>query len=470
MSDPRTRSRMSRKRAPGRRVLAGAVTATLGLGTVATTGPASAATAPVATHYTGSLADGASWVGDVPANWNGVLLLYSHGYGNLTATDAPDPTTKTDLLADGYALVGSSYSGGSLWALASATSDQFGALAAMRKKIARPRHTLAFGTSMGGLVSAQQAQRANGRIDGALTTCGLVGGAVNLNNYQLDGEYAIARLLAPGQHVKLVDYADAGEANAAAAQLTAAVQKAQRTPAGRARIALAAALLNTPDWQTGTAPPRDYAEQERQEAAWLPEQLAFVIGARPSIEAAAGGNGSWTAGVDYGRLVRGSAFHRQIAALYRKAGLRLGADVRDLTGHADIRPDRSALRTLTRTSTVTGHLDVPELDLHTISDQLSPIAFENWYAGQVRRAGDGRLLRQAYVQAIGHCNFTSAELVAGVQAVRRRVSTGHWGDTRPAALNRAASATGFGSSAFITYHPPRFVNARRYWPGRWHHR
>ena len=32
-----------------------------------------------------------TWIADVPANWNGTLLLYSHGFGPLTAADAPDP-------------------------------------------------------------------------------------------------------------------------------------------------------------------------------------------------------------------------------------------------------------------------------------------------------------------------------------------------------------------------------------------
>lgn len=448
-----------------------ALAATLAVTGAICAGPADAApAAPTVTHYTGTLADGATWIADVPANWHGVLVLYSHGYGPLIARDAPDPATQADLLGEGYALVGSSYSGPSWWALASAKDDQFAALAAVQRLIGRPRETLAFGTSMGGLISAQEAQDTRGRIDGALTTCGLVGGGVNLNNYQLDGEYAIAQLLLPGQRVQLVDYVNAGQAAAAVQQLTDAVHQAQATAAGRARIALAAALLNTPDWISGAAPPRDYADQEAQEAAWLPQQLAFVISARPSIEQAAGGNSSWTVGVDYARLVDRSAFHGQIAALYRQAGLSLAADEHDLTRHADIRPDLRALWNLTRTSTLTGRLDVPELDLHTISDQLSPIAWENLYRQQVRRAGDARLFRQAYVGAIGHCNFTSAELVAGLHALQRRVETGHWPDTSAAALNRAATATGYGPTAFVRYDPPPFVNARSYWPFRWPHR
>jgi alpha-beta hydrolase superfamily lysophospholipase len=144
-----------------------------------------AASDAASTHHTGTLADGATWIADVPASWNGTIILFSHGFGPLTAADAPDPATQADLLGLGYALAGSSYSGSSWWALASAAKDQFASLAAVEKITGRPRRTIAWGESMGGLVSAEETQEAQGRIDGTLTTCGLVAGALSLNNYQL---------------------------------------------------------------------------------------------------------------------------------------------------------------------------------------------------------------------------------------------------------------------------------------------
>ena len=48
---------------------------------------------------------------------------------------------------------------------------------------------------------------------------------------------------------------------------------------------------------------------------------------------------------------------------------------------------------------------------------------ENFYARQVRATGDGGLLRQAFVDSFGHCNFSPAELVAGVLALGHRVTT-----------------------------------------------
>lgn len=472
------------KRKPMTLLGAGAAVAALvltGLGgtaaQAATIEAAPAAQATAAAHFTGTLADGATWVADRPDNWNGTLVLYSHGFGSLQAVDAPDPQTKAALLADGYALVGSSYIGPSLWAVAGAAKDQVKAMNAAEQAMGNAHRILALGTSMGGLISAQEAELTRSGIDGALTTCGLLGGGVNLNNYQLDGEYAISELLAPDDNIQLVNYASQDQTQTAIQQLTGAVAEAQNSASGRARTALAAALLQTPDWISGDAPPTDYLAQEAQEASWLPGQLGFVISGRPTIEQAAGGNASWNVGVDYAALIRRSEHFGQVAALYRSAGLDLRADLATLTRNADIAPNAKALKTLTKTSTVTGKLAIPELTMHTISDQLAPISYENWYRKLVDQAGHGSLLRQGFVQSIGHCNFSPAELVGSLKVLESRVATGHWPSTSAAALNHASATTGLGSGRFIDFRPPTFVNARSYDPhhgsgrgGGHHHR
>ena len=149
-----------------------------------------------------------------------------------------------------------------------------------------------------------------------------------------------------------------------------------------------------------------------------------------------------------------SSYKPEIDALYRAAGLDLNADLRSLTRSADIKASGRAVRWMVQTSDNTGRLEVPELDMHTISDQLVPVQQENYYRNTVAFAGRSQLLRQAYVSAQGHCNFTPAELVAGVHAIQQRVDTGRWDHLAdPATLNAAASATGLGSTAFIPYEP-----------------
>jgi hypothetical protein len=421
------------------------------------------APATTSTSYAGLTSDGGSWVGDVPTPWNGTLLLYSHGFGPPQAADAPDATTKQALLDRGYALAGSSYDpAGSWWALGSAVRDQFETLEAVRADLpSRPRRVIAVGTSMGGLISALESERPRHRINGALTTCGLMGGAIALNNYQLDGAYAMARLLAPALSIKLVRFAGPAEGLQTGKQLDAVAQQAQATPAGRARLALAMAFLNVPTWAPGQPMPgrNDYAAQEQQQYDFqfggAFTTMDFVESGRPWIEQAAGGNGSWTVGVDFARLLARSPYAPQVRALYREAGLSLDADVATLTAGADIRADANAIDWLRQTSVPAGRLRVPELDLHTISDQLVPVQQENAYRRTVRAAGAQRLLRQAYVERQGHCNFTPAELVAGVLAVEHRVKRGRWdGLATPWALQGAATGLGLGDAAFVPFQPP----------------
>jgi hypothetical protein len=61
---------------------------------------------------TGELADGATWSIQSPEDWNGTLLVYSHGMATAgqpnPAQHASDPTTATALLDEGYALAGTS--------------------------------------------------------------------------------------------------------------------------------------------------------------------------------------------------------------------------------------------------------------------------------------------------------------------------------------------------------------------------
>jgi hypothetical protein len=448
-----------------------------GLAVLASAGAIAASTASAqsaSTHYTGTLRDGATWIADVPSSWNGTLLLYSHGYGPPVVQPLPPPVQNA-LLGMGYAVAASSYDPhGSWWALGSAVRDQFQTLATVERTVLphAPSRVYALGVSMGGLVSALEDQDSNGRLNGALTTCGLVGGGLNLNQYQLDGEYAISQLLAPGQSIQLTNFVDGpaqnfADSNAAAAKLEAAAQSAQQTPQGRARLALAMAFLNVSPWGGSSIPNiYDYSGQESgqyQDYFTGPPgftAIAFIVTGREQIEQAAGGESAGTVGVDFARLLHESSYYPEVRALYNEAGLSLRDDLATLTSNANLRPDRAAYRWLSETSVPTGRLQVPELDIHTISDQLIPVQNERWYHALVARAGDRDLLRQAFTLSQGHCNFTTADTVAGLQALDSRVNTGTWRNVATSAsLDAAANAlpTSLGGGNFVPFWPERLT-------------
>jgi hypothetical protein len=426
---------------------------------------ASASAATTTTSYSGTLADSAQWIAQVPADWNGTVMLYSHGFGPLTAADAPSPGSAAQLLAQGYALVGSSYDvNGSWWALDTAVSDQFGSLSAfLAASGLHPQRTLAVGTSMGGLINSLIDQESYGRVQGAVTFCGLVAGGVDLNNYQLNAEYAMTELLPGAAGVPIRDYASMAAGTTAGAELSAAVASSQSTAAGRARIALSAALLNETDWTTGATPPAagDYAGQELQEEEMLTSgQLSFIESARYMISLAEGGDSGYNIGVDYGALIRESPYYGEIQALYKAAGLNLRADIATLDEHENYAPEGNSLYRTQATSVNTGQLQVPELDVHTVSDQLAPVPFEATYAERVALAGSSPLLRQVYANAIGHCNFTDADMVAAIDAMNNVVVQRHWTPgVTVTALNDAANALAptLGGGNFITDQPNPLV-------------
>jgi len=466
----------------GRKTLAALAAASL-VGALALT-PATSGAQATSQSLSGTTSDGSQWIADVPSPWNGTVLLYSHGFGPLVAADAPDPVTQQYLLGQGYALVGSSYDpNGSWWALDTAVGDQFAALSALETQLpAAPRHVIAFGTSMGGLISALEAEQPRTPIDGSLTTCGIVAGGVQLNNYQLDGEYAIDQLLNPTPgSVELVNFDDnpiaglesgyALDALAKTAQDSAPLPGHTISP-GVARLALAMSLMNVADWPPGQAMPSpfNFAAQEQGQYAIefqpaggpspIQTTMDFVEFGRPYIEQADGGNASWDKDVNFTRLVLESSYAPEIITLYREAGLNLWSDLRNLNRNADTTATPSAVYSLEHTSVPTGRLQVPELDLKTISDQLVPVQQENYYRNTVDAAGRGDLLRQAFVQRQLHCNFQPSELVAGVLAVQHRVDSGQWGSVAtPQALE--ASATNLanhdprlGTPAIIPFFPP----------------
>src|ERR1700733_6381560 len=433
----------------------------------------------------GTLADGATYEIQVPANWNCTLFLYSHGYvvpGSANpAQDVGDPVTGAWLLGHGYALAGSSYASTG-WAIQQALTDQIATLNVFDQQVGTPTRTIAWGHSLGGIITAGLIQDYPNRFSAALPMCGVLSGGVATWNTALDSEVAFQELVDPS--VQVVNITDPGT-NLAAAEQAAAT--AQQTAQGRARLALAAALGDTPGWfppLSAEPAANDYAAQEANQYLWDTEvDFPFVFDFRAELEARAGGNPSWTTGVNFFSQLAHSADLREVLALYKAAGLNLGADLAQLNRAARVTADPSAVRYLAKYISFNGHLSIPVLTMHTTGDGLVVPENEQAYASVVQRAGNGRLLRQIFVSRAGHCAFPPAETITAAQVLLNRLATGRWNEQalQPSALNANASALGSayniyesGSSVvatapeFVSYRPdvyPRPFDLNGYWSG-----
>src|SRR5690349_2532011 len=393
----------------------------------------------------GKLADGAAYLVQCPAGaWNGTLYLYSHGYvapGSANpAQDAGDPVTAAWMLSHGYALAGSSYAATG-WAIAQALPDQISTLNTFGSLYGTPRTTVAWGHSLGGIITAGLIQDYPKRFDAALPMCGVLAGGVATWNTGLDAAFAFQQLIAPS--VQVVNITNPG-ANLQAAE--AAGSQAQQTPQGRARLALVSALADTPGWFTPLSPEpaaTDYAAQEASQFQWGSQvTFPFVFAFRAELEARAGGNPSWNTGVNYFTDLAKSADFKEVVALYRAAGLSLTKDLLTLNSAPRVKASPNAEAYLIKNISFNGRISVPVLTMHTTGDGLVVPENEQAYRSAVDQAGRASLLRQVFVHRAGHCAFTPAETVTAVQTLENRLATGRWHVPAPAAMNAQAAALG----------------------------
>jgi pimeloyl-ACP methyl ester carboxylesterase len=402
---------------------------------------------------------------EVPVGWNGTLFLYSHGYTEPgspnPAQAAPGAETSSWLLAHHYAIAGSSYSSTG-WALEDAFKDQIALLDLFDRRIAKPARVIAWGYSLGGIITAGLVQLHPDRIAGALPMCGVLSGSVASWNAGLDHAYAFRTLLAPNSALQLTGISDPAANHQVARDI---FDRARVTPAGYARLALAAALAGEPIWFDATKPKPAPTDFKARLAA--PESFESRIGFalefafRAELEKRAGGNPSWNTRVNYHHQLSISQDSAEVAALYRAAGLNLESDLRRLEAGPRIVADPAAVAYLDRNLSFDGRLGVPVLTLHTTTDGLVIPQNEAAYAAVVRGAGKQDLLRQAFVDRVGHCAFTPPETIALAKVMINRLDTGRWDAAAlgPAALNAAAKALGQSDTSFSGFlFPPAFVD------------
>jgi pimeloyl-ACP methyl ester carboxylesterase len=426
----------------GKRLLVALVIAVVGIATA----PVSASAA--VTTFTGTFADGATYKIEVPSNWNHTLLLYSHGYvtpGSANpARDVGDPLTGAFLLNAGYALAGSSYATTG-WALKEAFADQIATLDVFTASFGAPTRTIAWGHSLGGIITAGLLQTHPERFDAALPMCGVVAGGVGVWNEGLDGEFVFQQLVAQDPSLQLVNITSPGTNLGLAERILAT---AQATPQGKARIALTAAVGDLPGWFDRALPEPaadDYAAQETNQFLWLSQvDFPFLFALRAELEARAGGNPSSNTDVNYAKQLGRSIDNAEVQALYSAAGLDLNADLARLAAAPRISADDGAVDYLKQNIVFNGDLGgKPVLTIHTTGDGLVLNSDEQAYRSVVQDAKDQQLLRQAFVHRAGHCTFSPAEMIAALQALVARVDTGKWRSLAdPANLDAAAAALG----------------------------
>jgi pimeloyl-ACP methyl ester carboxylesterase len=448
----------------GTRIILAAAAVVLAAGIPATARAAEAGTpcpGVSARCVDGQLTDGTPYTFAKPARWNGAVLVdLDFAAGGLSS-----PLTAS-LLHRGYAVGGTTRTVTG-WNIAQAVDNQAAALGRFETAFGRARFAIAEGRSMGGMVAAGVAQVHPGRFAAAIPMCGGLGGAVGQWNQKLDTVFTLKTLLFRDSALPVTGIP--ADVPGLQQQWVSAMTAAQATAAGKARIALAAAIGQLPGWglaADGTPAPvpdgRDVDGVERGMFLALAggplPYLGQAVSSRRTIEQLAGGNPSWNTGVGYARQLTMAEPSQQNAVrrLYERAGLDLRADLGRLAAEPRVSADPAAVRYLERGIVFTGDLRIPVLTVNGTGDQISTVAQQQSYGALVRRAGNESLLRQTYVRTAGHCTYTTGEQQAAIDRTLTRLRTGHWPDTAPATMNHLATAADGVAGRYLPYAPPRF--------------
>ncbi|WP_426566946.1 hypothetical protein ACPPVT_10585 [Angustibacter sp. McL0619] len=382
----------------------------------------------------------------LPTTWNGTLLLYSHGYRFAhpvppqfapPATDAvpaPGEDVADDLLEQGYALAGSSWSQNG-WAVPEGVAADEALYAYFARTVGTPRRVYVWGDSLGGLVSQTLAEQGNAWVSGAAPLCGVLGGTNDNLDLALDVAYAVRELLVPGlqltgfrSHTAAVHQWQSAERVVVTAAATGGTAAAP--------LALVSALVDAPQ-QTAQFDGSTQSSRTGAAAESVLTGLGYGTYGRYDIEQRVGGNPSSNRSVDYGsrvsmqerarvdelggpgttdRLLAGLARGRRVSA---KASARAAAD---------------------RLGSPSGGLRVPTVTLHTTADPLVLVQNERLFSDRVTHAGRAGDLLQLYVKPPasyaapapyggGHCAFTAAQREAAVAVLDAWVRTGRRPDS-----------------------------------------
>jgi hypothetical protein len=368
---------------------------------------------PGAVVHTG-IRDGAAYRIEVPADWNGQLVLYAHGYrGNGTTVWVDSPSLRPHYVQRGFAWAASSYQTNG-YDVDQGVRDSYALIDLFREVTGTPaERVLMTGSSMGGHVTVVAIERYPRAFAGAMPACGVLGDT-ELFDYFLDANLTAAALAG----VRPAFPAQPDEWRAQAGRIAAelgliAGRPLLLTPAGR----IWSDVVERRSGGDRPGFPAAFAYWSAARGLSPYADLPFLLGAYPGVTGAP---------VQGNRLT----FYRSTDGPWPTlAEWRLNLTVRRVppTG------DHAAV------PRVAGRPSVPVLSLHNLGDLFVPFSMEQIYAVRAARNGRSGLFVSRAIRAAGHCDFTPAELSRAFDDLVTWVDRGR----RPggdAILNRRAVA------------------------------
>jgi len=378
--------------------------------------------------------EGAGYRIEVPENWNGSLVVYTHGFrGNGAELTVDNPPLRLHFLANGYAWLASSYSK-NFYDVRSGVESTNELVRYFERNIGRPDRTYITGFSMGGhVIGAAIEQFPNvdcppGRFsrlcerlvvvlgklsggvayDGAAPFCGVMGDTALFDYF---GDFSYGAETLAGVASEFPPPADFTERI-----FLPTIGALYQNPEALLGPNASSAVLNdqgeklrslTTQISGGPRPLADVAFPFFQ-------QLLFSFsGADGTVDGVVSGNlydntdRVFQLDADAALTPEEAAFNQEILRIAREEGVNPPAGLR-----------------VRRIPVMTGRLDVPVVSTHTTGDLFVPFSMEQIYAEKAAARGRSHNLVSRATRAIGHCEFSAEELISSFDDMVSWAETG----------------------------------------------
>ena len=338
---------------------------------------------------------------EVPAQWNGRLVLWAHGFrGDGLELTVDNHPLRAWLIANGYAWAASSYSRNG-YDVATGVKDTHDLTTLFNGLVDRPQRTYITGASMGGHVTAASIEQYRHAYDGAMPICGVVGD-YELFDFFLD--YMLSAQTLAGLDAQFPAPADWSAVTVP--QITSSLAGAW--PFG---------LTVDGERLKALTELRSGGERPLFDAAWA-AWATFLLGLPATGDGTVPGSPGVV--VDNTDVVYQFDTDPSLTPAEQSFNESIPRIAQD--------PQGRVKRGLDNAPVIDGRITVPVLTLHDLGDLFVPFLMEQVYAQRVADNGRSDLLVQRAIRGVGHCDFTPTELVTGFADLVKWVEDG----TRPA--------------------------------------
>ncbi len=346
----------------------------------------------------------------VPANWNGTLLVFAHGYrdkadhpgeiDNRNADAAPGGALAEEFfLAQGFALAGSAFKDNG-WAVKEGIQNILALTNFFKGRVGKPDRIILWGVSMGSVVTLESNEKFPGIYDGTIALCTIGAGAPR----SWDGAVALSLAydLTFGWPSAWGSVGDVRDDLDFETEVFPIMFGQFTNPANFGQLEFMRLVNGIPSEDL---------------ASWPFTDLFFATEARAEVERRAGGPVGQNLDHFYSLTVPEKTY---LASLGVDADALLAA----MNARTNIFAASNARNYIEHYAELTGNLRRPVLSLHTEIDGLVPVSHESAYRETVEAAGKSHLLVQAFTNGVGHCAFTGSQLFSAVVAMQFWLDTG----------------------------------------------